>query len=86
MSKLERNMAWIYQHGAKGGGGGGGGGSVDGTSYTINIEEGNRIYTSGNSVTVHITITGGSSRKTFQVVIQDTYGNTKGTYVITSLT
>lgn len=85
MSKLERNMAWIYQHGAKGGGGGGGG-SIDGTSYTINIEEGNRIYTSGNSVTIHITITGGSSKKTFQVVIQDTYGNTKGTYVITSLT
>lgn len=85
MSKLERNMAWIYQHGAKGGGGGGGG-TIDETSYTINIEEGNRIYTSGNSVTVHITITGGSSKKTFQVVIQDTYGNTKGTYVITSLT
>ena len=84
--QAEKNIAWIYQNGAKGGGGGGGGGTIDGTSYSIEIEEGNRVYTSSNSVTIHITITGGSVKKNFNVVIQDEQGNTKGNYVITSLT
>ena len=84
--QTEKNVAWIYQNGAKGGGGGGGGGGGDSTAYTIEIEEGNRVYTSGTSVTIHITINGGSVRKNFNVVIQDENGNTKGTYVITSLT
>ena len=83
--KAEKNIAWIYQNGAKGGGGGGGGGT-DTTAYTIDIEEGNRVYTSGTSVTIHITINGGSVKKNFNVIIQDENGNTKGTYVITSLT
>jgi len=65
MNKLERNLAWIYQNGAKGGGGGGGGGGVDTTEYTISVEEGNRVYTAGTSVTIHITINGGSLRKIF---------------------
>lgn len=87
MFQIEKNVAWIYQNGAKGGGGGGGGGgTIDSTSYIINVEEGNRIYTSGTSVTIHITITGGSVKKNFSVIIQDENGNTKGTYVITSLT
>ena len=87
LNKIEQNVAWIYQNGAKGGsGGGGGGGVIDSTSYTIEIEEGNRIYTSGNSVSIHVTIAGGSIKKTFQLVIQDANGNTKGTYTITSLT
>lgn len=85
--QAEKNIAWIYQNGAKGGGGGGGGGGgTDSTAYTIDIEEGNRVYTSGTSVTIHITINGGSVKKNFNVVIQDESGNTKGTYVITSLT
>lgn len=82
--QVEKNIAWIYQNGAKGGGGGGGGG--DSTAYTIDIEEGNRVYTSGTSVTIHITINGGSVKKNFNVIIQDENGNTKGSYVITSLT
>jgi len=88
ITKLEHNLAWIYQNGAKGGGGGGGGGggTIDTTSYNIVIDEGNRVYTSGTSVTIHVTITGGSVRKTFSMVITDSNGNTKGTYVITSLT
>ena len=86
--EAEKNIAWIYQNGAKGGtgSGGSGGGSIDSTAYTINIDEGNRVYTSGNSVTLHLTITGGSVKKTFNVIIQDANGNTKGTYVITGLT
>ena len=89
LSKIEQNVAWIYQNGAKGGGGMGGGsgsGTIDSTSYTINIEEGNRVYTSDNSITIHITITGGSVKKSFSVIIQDSSGNTKGTYVVSSLT
>jgi len=35
---------------------------------------------------VHITITGGSVKKNFNVIVQDENGNTKGNYVITSLT
>lgn len=84
--KAEKNIAWIYQNGAKGGGGGGGGGGGDYTTYTIDIEEGIRVYTSSNSITIHITINGGSVKKNFNVVIQDESGNTKGNYVVTSLT
>lgn len=83
--QAEKNIAWIYQNGAKGGGGGGGG-IIDGTSYAIEIEEGNRVYTSSTSVTIHITITGGSVKKNFNVIVQDENGNTKGNYVVTSLT
>ena len=85
LSKIERNVAWIYQHGAKGGGSGSGG-TVDSTAYTIEIEEGSRVYTSGNSIKVHITINGGSIRRSFNVIIQDESGNTKGNYIVTSLT
>ena len=85
--QVEKNIAWIYQNGAKGGGGGGGGGgTIDTIAYNIEVEEGNRIYTSSTSVTIHITITGGSVRKNFNVVIHDENGNTKGNYVITGLT
>lgn len=84
--KAEGNIAWIYQNGAKGGSGSGGGGGLDSTSYTIEIEEGTRVYTSGNSVKIHLTITGGSVKKTFNVIIQDDKGNTKGSYIITGLT
>jgi len=37
-------------------------------------------------VTIHITITGGSVKKNFNVIVNDENGNTKGSYVITSLT
>lgn len=71
INKLEKNVAWIYQNGAigGGGGGGGGGGTIDSTEYTISIEEGNRVYTATNSIKIHMTINGGSLRKTFQVDI-----------------
>ena len=71
LNKIERNIAWIYQNGAKGGGGGGGGGggTSESTEYTIVVEEGNRVYTAGTSVTIHLTINGGSLRKIFQVEI-----------------
>ena len=85
--QAEKNIAWIYQNGAKGGGGGGGGGgTIDSTAYTIQIEEGNRVYATSTSVTIHITINGGSVKKNFNVVVQDENGNTKGNYVVTSLT
>ena len=65
MFQAEKNIAWIYQNGAKGGGGGGGGGggTIDSTSYNIQIEEGNRVYATTTSVVIHITITGGSVKK-----------------------
>lgn len=84
--KTEQNVAWIYQNGAKGGSGGGGGGAIDSITYNIEVEEGNRIYTSSTSATIHITITGGSVKKNFNILIYDENGNAKGNYVITSLT
>ena len=87
MNKLERNLAWIYQNGAKGGGSGGGGGGVDSTEYTISVEEGNRVYTAGTSVTIHLTINGGSLRKIFQVEITNAQtGERLASPVVTGLT
>lgn len=49
MSKLERNLAWIYVNGAKGGGGSGGG---ETTEYTITVSEGSTVYTTTPNVTL----------------------------------
>lgn len=69
MSQLEKNLAWVYINGAKGGGGGGGeGGDGD---YTIDVAEGNTVYTSTNTVTLNILIKSGNIKKSFTVVAKD---------------
>ena len=62
ITKVEKNLAWIYQNGAIGGGGGGGGGT-DSTAYSILVAEGSRVYTATTSIDLHITIQGGSLKK-----------------------
>lgn len=64
LSKLEHNIAWIYQHGAKGGSGGGGGGG--GGSYTIVLTSNKTtFYTSTNSIKIGMTIQSGQAKTFF---------------------
>lgn len=71
ISKLEHNLAWIYQNGAKGGGGGGGTGGGGGM-YTIILTSGKNVfYTSSKSITINMTISSGGQRKTFFVTATD---------------
>ena len=68
MSKLERNLAWIYVNGAKGGGGSGGG---ETTEYTITVSEGSTVYTTSSNVTLNILINSGGVKKSFTVVAKN---------------
>lgn len=69
ISKLEHNLAWIYQNGAKGGSGSGGG---SGSVYTITVNGGKTVfYTSGSSITVSLTISSGGQKKNFTVTAKD---------------
>ena len=68
MSKLERNLAWIYVNGAKGGGGSGGG---ETTEYTITVSEGSTVYTTSSNVTLNILINSGGIKKSFTVVAKN---------------
>ena len=69
ISKLEHNLAWIYQNGAKGGSGSGGG---SGSVYTITVNGGKTVfYTSGSSITISLTISSGGQKKNFTVTARD---------------
>lgn len=71
MTQLEKNLAWIYLNGAKGGSGEGGGDGGDGTEYTIDVAEGDTVYTSTNTVTFNILIKSGGVKKSFTVIAKD---------------
>lgn len=76
ISKLEHNLAWIYQNGAKGGSGGGGG-SGSGGDYSITIKDGQTdFYTSSSTVEIPMMINSGNSKKTFYVTATDGSGKT----------
>lgn len=80
MTQLEKNLAWIYLNGAKGGSGGGGSGG-DGSEYTIDVAEGNTVYTANNTVTLNILIKSGGVKKSFTVIAKDLATNqTLGTW------
>lgn len=80
MTQLEKNLAWIYLNGAKGGSGGGPGGG-DGSEYTIDVAEGNTVYTANNTVTLNILIKSGGVKKSFTVIAKDLATNqTLGTW------
>ena len=70
LTKLEQNLAWVYINGAKGGTGGTGEG--EGIAYSINVIEGNTVYTATGSVTLNILITSGTVAKAFTVIAKDT--------------
>lgn len=80
MTQLEKNLAWIYLNGAKGGSGGGPGGG-DGSEYTIDVAEGNTVYTANNTVTLNILIKSGGVKKSFTIIAKDLATNqTLGTW------
>ena len=80
MTQLEKNLAWIYLNGAKGGSGGGPGGG-DGSEYTIDVAEGNTVYTANNTVTLNILIKSGGVKKPFTIIAKDLATNqTLGTW------
>lgn len=80
MTQLEKNLAWIYLNGAKGGSGGGPGGG-DGSEYIIDVAEGNTVYTANNTVTLNILIKSGGAKKSFTVIAKDLATNqTLGTW------
>lgn len=71
MTKLEKNLAWIYNHGAGSGGSTGG----DTTKYTITVYNGTTIYTSSNTVTLSLLIDSGGIKKSFTVIAKDLSSN-----------
>lgn len=80
MTQLEKNLAWIYLNGAKGGSGGGGSGG-DGSEYTIDVAEGTTVYTANNTVTLNILIKSGGVKKSFTIIAKDLATNqTLGTW------
>ena len=70
LTKVEQNLAWIYQNGAKGGSGGSGGEGTN-TSYTITVDEGDTVYTSTGSVDINVTINSGTSKRPFTLVAKN---------------
>lgn len=78
LTKIEKNLAWVYLNGATGGGGGPGG---DGNDYTIDIAEGSTVYTATNTITLNILIKSGGNKKSFTVIAKDLASNkTLGTW------
>ena len=69
LKKIEDNLAWIYVNGAHGGGGGGGPGTGD--SITIQVIEGDTIYTSTSVARFNILINSGTVPRQFTIVIKD---------------
>ena len=72
MTKLEKNLAWVYINGAKGGGGSGGG--TTGEEYTFDISS-KYFYTSTTSVNIPFMIKSGNIKKSFTVVATDIDNN-----------
>lgn len=68
MTKLEKNLAWVYINGATGGGDGPGG---DGSDYTIDVAEGSTVYTNTSAVTLNILIKSGGIKKSFTVIAKN---------------
>ena len=85
MTKLEQNLAWVYLNGAIGGGGGTGPGPGE-DEYTIEVAEGDTVYTSTSSVTINVTIKSGTLKKSFTLSVKDLSTNKViGTFKLYSL-
>lgn len=84
MTQLEKNLAWVYLNGAKGGGSGGG--TAPGEEYTFEIST-KQFYTSTTSINIPFMIKSGSLKKSFTVIATDTDTNRQlGTWKRYSLT
>ncbi len=73
IKNIEDNLAWVYINGARGGGGDGGGGIGD--AITIQVLEGDTIYTSTSTARFNILINNGTVSRAFTIVIKDTNTN-----------
>lgn len=83
MTQLEKNLAWVYLNGAKGGGGSGGGGDVE---YTFQLDS-NTFYTSNTSIEIPFMIKSGNVKKSFTVIATNTDTNRQiGTWKRYSMT
>ena len=84
LKQIEDNLAWIYINGAHGGGGGPGTGTGE---ITIQVVEGNTIYTSTGTASFHIVINNGTLSRAFTITIKNaTTGETLATLKKYSLT
>lgn len=69
MTQLEKNLAWIYLNGAKGGSGGGPGGG-DGSEYTFELDS-TTFYTSSSSIDISLMIKSANVKKSFTIIATD---------------
>lgn len=83
ITQLEKNVAWIYLNGAKGGEGGGSG---TGDEYTFVLDS-NTFYSSTSYVDISLMIKSGNVKKSFTVIATNTDTSKQiGTWKIYSLT
>ena len=86
LTKIEKNLAWVYLNGAKGGTGGGPGGGTD-VTYTLSVAEGSTVYTSTSSAKINVTISSGTVKKAFTLTAKNLSNNQIiGTWKLYSLT
>ena len=74
VTTLEKNLAYVYINGAKGGSGGSG--TI--STYTLTCDQsGKTIYTTDKTVTLTgLAITGGNTSQAFTLIIKDSNSNT----------
>ena len=74
ISRLQRNVSWLAEHGGGGGNGGGGGGPVAAYGIVVtspaNVTNAGSVYVDGTGLTVSFMITGGSSNETCSYTYQ----------------
>lgn len=82
VTTLEKNLAYVYINGAKGGSGGSG--TI--STYTLTCDQsGKTIYTTDKTVTLTgLAITGGNTSQAFTLIIKDSNSNTLATSSIIS--
>lgn len=75
LTKLEHNLAWVYQNGAKGGSGSGGGGAS--ASYTLTVKDNQNVfYTTSGSLAITLQIDSGGSARSFKLNVINASTNT----------
>lgn len=66
ISRLQRNVSWLAEHGGGGGNGGSGGGNTYGIELVSPTLTNNATYVSDDTLTIKFRITGGTSSDTFR--------------------
>ena len=83
ISRLQRNVSWLAEHGGGGGNGGGGGGPVAAYGIVVtspaNVTNAGSVYVDGTGLTVSFMITGGSPNETCSYTYQYDMGMSQKT-------